>query len=91
MLARISASTPAWPPQINRDGVFRYATSPWFLRALNLLAQSGVYGVAVDVWVSTGSGSATAEEAAAQAAAAQAAAAQAAAAAAAAAAQAPRA
>jgi hypothetical protein len=31
--------------------VFRYATAPWFTAALQLLAASGVHGVAVDVWV----------------------------------------
>ena len=37
--------------QVNADGVFRYATTPWFTQALHLLAASGVYGVAVDAWV----------------------------------------
>ena len=37
--------------QVNADGVFRYAASPWFSQALRLLANSGVHGVAVDVWV----------------------------------------
>jgi hypothetical protein len=31
--------------------VFRYASAPWFTTALQLLANSGVRGVAVDVWV----------------------------------------
>ncbi|KIY94484.1 hypothetical protein MNEG_13478, partial [Monoraphidium neglectum] len=35
---------------INAEGVFRYATVPWFTAALQLLANSGVHGVAVDVW-----------------------------------------
>jgi hypothetical protein len=43
---------PARPaPQINCEGVFRYASVPWFAAALQLLANSGVHGVAVDVWV----------------------------------------
>ncbi|KAI8474102.1 MAG: glycoside hydrolase superfamily [Monoraphidium minutum] len=35
---------------VNADGVFRYAAAPWFSRALQDLANSGVHGVAVDVW-----------------------------------------
>lgn len=35
---------------INGDGVFAYVTSAWFAQALNFLAASGAYGVAVDVW-----------------------------------------
>uniref|UniRef100_A0A6T5U2K4 Beta-amylase n=1 Tax=Chlamydomonas chlamydogama TaxID=225041 RepID=A0A6T5U2K4_9CHLO len=35
---------------VNKYGVFRYATAPWFTQALQLLAASGTYGVAVDVW-----------------------------------------
>ena len=35
---------------INADGVFRYATAQWFLSALRELKDSGIYGVAVDVW-----------------------------------------
>lgn len=38
--------------QVNADGVFRYAYIPWFAQALQVLALSGVHGVAVDVWVS---------------------------------------
>ena len=38
--------------QINSDGVYRYAASEWFNRALAALACSGVRGVAIDVWVS---------------------------------------
>lgn len=38
--------------QINAEGIFRYASVPWFAAALQLLANSGVHGVAVDVWVS---------------------------------------
>jgi hypothetical protein len=37
--------------QVNGDGVFTYASCAWFSEALNLLATSGAYGVAVDVWV----------------------------------------
>lgn len=33
---------------VNSEGVFRPA--PWFIQALQLLANSGVHGVAVDVW-----------------------------------------
>lgn len=36
--------------QVNAEGIFRYAATPWFVQALNLLVASGVYGVAVDVW-----------------------------------------
>lgn len=43
------------PTQINAEGVFRYASVPWFTTALQLLANSGVHGVAVDVWVSASS------------------------------------
>jgi hypothetical protein len=43
--------------QVNAEGVFRYASVPWFAQALRVLALSGVHGVAVDVWVSaTGCG-----------------------------------
>ena len=35
---------------INSDGVFRYAASRWFLPALQQLKESGIHGVAVDVW-----------------------------------------
>jgi hypothetical protein len=38
--------------QVNAEGVFRYAYIPWFAQALQVLALSGVHGVAVDVWVS---------------------------------------
>lgn len=47
---------PPLPPvllQVNAEGVFRYAYVPWFAQALQVLALSGVHGVAVDVWVST--------------------------------------
>lgn len=40
------------PSQVNSDGIFKYAGSPWFSQSLYLLASSGAYGVAVDVWVS---------------------------------------
>jgi hypothetical protein len=33
--------------------VFKYAFVPWFAQALQVLALSGVHGVAVDVWVSS--------------------------------------
>ena len=36
--------------KVDADGAFRYASSPWFTRALAALAASGVTGVAVDVW-----------------------------------------
>lgn len=42
----------AWFLQVNSDGMFRYAACPWFTQALQHLVTSGVYGVAVDVWVS---------------------------------------
>eukprot|EP00882_Tetradesmus_deserticola_P026776 GHRQ01029570.1.p1 GENE.GHRQ01029570.1~~GHRQ01029570.1.p1 ORF type:complete len:238 (+),score=52.08 GHRQ01029570.1:382-1095(+) len=35
---------------VNAQGVFRYAYIPWFAQALQVLALSGVHGVAVDVW-----------------------------------------
>ncbi|KAF8057760.1 BAM3 [Scenedesmus sp. PABB004] len=35
---------------VNAEGVFRYAYVPWFAQALQVLALSGVHGVAVDVW-----------------------------------------
>lgn len=35
---------------INAEGVFRYSTSRWFITALESLRDSGIYGVAVDVW-----------------------------------------
>lgn len=38
---------------VNADGVFKYAASRWFLAALEQLKESGIHGVAVDVWVST--------------------------------------
>lgn len=38
--------------QVNADGVFKYAYIPWFAQALQVLALSGVHGVAVDIWVS---------------------------------------
>lgn len=37
---------------MNNEGVFKYATCPWFAQSLNLLGNSGAYGVAIDVWVS---------------------------------------
>jgi hypothetical protein len=36
---------------VNAEGVFRYAGTPWFAQALQVLSLSGVHGVAVDVWV----------------------------------------
>lgn len=36
---------------VNADGVFRYASAQWFLSALRELKNSGIHGVAVDVWV----------------------------------------
>ncbi len=42
--------------QVNSDGMYRYAASEWFNRALAALACSGVRGVAIDVWVSYRSG-----------------------------------
>ena len=36
---------------ITAEGLFRYATTAWFHQALATLANSGVHGVAVDVWV----------------------------------------
>ena len=36
---------------INADGVFRYASSKWFNAALQDLKDTGIHGVAVDVWV----------------------------------------
>jgi hypothetical protein len=35
---------------VDSTGTFRYGASPWFGRALQSLAASGVRGVAVDVW-----------------------------------------
>ena len=37
--------------QVNHEGLFRYASSRWFLQALEVLVESGVHGVAIDVWV----------------------------------------
>jgi hypothetical protein len=37
---------------VNADGVFRYASSRWFNAALEQLKETGIHGVAVDVWVS---------------------------------------
>lgn len=37
---------------INADGVFRYANAKWFNAALQELKETGIHGVAVDVWVS---------------------------------------
>lgn len=36
---------------VNADGVFRYASSRWFNAALQQLKDTGIHGVAVDVWV----------------------------------------
>lgn len=41
--------------QVNAEGAFKYASSPWFAQSLHLLANSGAYGVAVDVWVRSSS------------------------------------
>lgn len=38
---------------INADGVFKYASSRWFLAGMQQLKDSGIHGVAVDVWVSS--------------------------------------
>ena len=38
--------------QVNYEGIFRYASSRWFIQALEHLVESGVYGIAVDVCVS---------------------------------------
>jgi hypothetical protein len=35
---------------VNADGVFKYAASRWFTAALLQLKESGIHGVAVDVW-----------------------------------------
>lgn len=35
---------------INADGVFKYASSRWFLAGMQQLKDSGIHGVAVDVW-----------------------------------------
>ncbi len=35
------------------EGGFKYASSKWFMQAIETLAASGVHGVAVDVWVSS--------------------------------------
>lgn len=35
---------------VNAEGVFRYAASRWFVTALQKLRDSGIHGVAVDVW-----------------------------------------
>jgi hypothetical protein len=43
---------PCHASQVNAEGVFQYAYVPWFAQALQVLALSGVHGVAVDVWVS---------------------------------------
>ena len=34
------------------EGIFRYASAAWFHQALATLANSGIHGIAVDVWVS---------------------------------------
>ena len=41
-------------PQVNGEGVFRYANSKWFIQALQTLAATGIHGVAVDIWVRAG-------------------------------------
>lgn len=35
---------------VNCEGVFKYSLAQWFLQSLQLLAATGVHGVAVDVW-----------------------------------------
>ncbi|GAB4819848.1 hypothetical protein N2152v2_006894 [Parachlorella kessleri] len=35
---------------VNAEGVFRYASSRWFLQSLQTLAATGIRGVAIDVW-----------------------------------------
>ena len=35
---------------VNAEGVFKYKSSPWFLQTLQELINSGIHGVAVDVW-----------------------------------------
>jgi hypothetical protein len=37
---------------VNAEGVFRYASRKWFNEALQTLQETGIRGVAVDVWVS---------------------------------------
>ena len=37
--------------QVNSEGSFRYASSKSFLAALEMLVATGIYGVAVDIWV----------------------------------------
>lgn len=50
--APADANSRYWSTQVNADGVFRYASSRWFLQSLQTLAATGIRGVAVDVWVS---------------------------------------
>lgn len=38
--------------QVTMEGIFRYASAAWFHQALATLANSGIHGIAVDVWVS---------------------------------------
>ncbi len=40
--------------QVNSESVFKAGSAKWFKSALQVLAASGVHGVAVDVWVSAG-------------------------------------
>ncbi len=40
--------------QVNAEGFFRYAGTGWFSQALQMLVSSGVHGVAMDFWVSSG-------------------------------------
>jgi hypothetical protein len=40
-----------WLPQVSSDGAFRYGNSNWFVSVLECLKASGVYGMAIDVWV----------------------------------------
>lgn len=54
VVAPVVALPVVCPAQVNAEGVFRYAYVPWFAQALQVLALSGVHGVAVDVWVSNG-------------------------------------
>lgn len=35
---------------VNAEGVFKYKSSPWFLQTLQELINSGIHGVAMDVW-----------------------------------------
>lgn len=55
-LARRTSCVPVACPQVNSDGVFKFAAVPWFTQALQLLVASGAYGVALDVWVGAADG-----------------------------------